>query len=101
MTSTEFTDPARLVRAAIARLSVALDAIEDPDTETAAGRPVAVEVLEHLEKAHYRVEIAQREIAKAHTATNDRDAWAQVADAVGQTPNEARARFRDSAWLGR
>jgi hypothetical protein len=94
-TSDDFTDPARLIRAAIRRLEQALHTIED-------GSRYEPDAIAALERAHYRTEIAQRELATRYTETyRDPHAWARVADAVGSTPNEARARFRESAWLGR
>jgi hypothetical protein len=93
MSTDDYRDPVRLMRAAIARINEAL-----ADFDHSGAGP---DVLAALEKAHYRVEIAQREIASAYTDGAPADAWDQVADAVGATPAEARRRFTESAWLGR
>ena len=84
MTSTDFNDPARLMRAAVARINEALADFE----ETGAGP----EALEALEKAHYRIENAQRSLADAYT-DGLADGWVEVADAIGMTRDQARARF--------
>jgi hypothetical protein len=93
-TSDDFHDPARLIRAAIRRLEQALHTIED-------GSRYEPDAIAALERAHYRTEIAQRELATRYTDTyrDDPDAWARVADATGCTPNQARARFRQSGRL--
>jgi hypothetical protein len=91
-TSTDYLDPERLMRAAVGRVREALERYE------AGGH--APDVLAALERAHYRIETAQREIANAHAATYGREAWDGIADAVGSTPAEARGRFTDG-WLGR
>jgi hypothetical protein len=93
MSSDDYRDPARLMRAAIARITEALADFDD----SGAGP----DVLAALEKAHYRIETAQREIADAYTDGAPADAWEQVGDATGTTGPEARARFTESAWLGR
>jgi DNA-directed RNA polymerase specialized sigma24 family protein len=94
----DFHDPERNLRSATGRISIALDVITDPEPTNVAGRPSALEALEHLEKAHYRIERAQRTVIDQLRADGMR--WAEIADALSLTPDQARARFT-TAWLGR
>jgi DNA-directed RNA polymerase specialized sigma24 family protein len=89
--STDFLDPARNIRAAVARAEQALGAFEEGATFP--------EVLEQLEKAHYRLERAQRAIVDL--ATEQGLAWDELAGPLGMNAREARRRFTESAWLGR
>jgi hypothetical protein len=98
-TETEYMDPARNLRAATGRVSMALDAIEDPEATNIAGRPNELEALESIEKAHYRLERAQRSLVEAMRAREI--PWDQIAGPLGMTAAQARRRFTDAAWLGR
>jgi hypothetical protein len=86
--SDEYLDPLRLMRAARARIEEAIDLL------TADGvQPLGM--LHALEKAHYRLETAQREIAADYLEERPASAWQDVADAVQMKPGQARARFRN------
>jgi hypothetical protein len=89
----DYLNPQRLMRAAVARIEEALHEYD----QGGAGP----DVLAALEKAHYRIETAQREIAGAFTDGNVPEAWTEVADAVQMDERAARRRFTASAWLGR
>jgi hypothetical protein len=91
VTDDDYLDPGRNMRAAVARIQQALAALDE-----AASYP---EVLEQLEKAHYRIERAQRELVA--DAIEDGTSWPDIAGPLGLNPGQARARFRESAWLGR
>jgi DNA-directed RNA polymerase specialized sigma24 family protein len=98
-TETDYLDPARNLKSATGRISFALDAIEDTEATTITGRPTEVEALEHLEKAHYRLERAQRALVEQLRGRGT--SWDEIADAVQMEPRAARKRFTESAWLGR
>jgi hypothetical protein len=86
----DFYDPRRNLRSAVARLNLAVKALDEG--------AVYPEVIELLEKAHYRIERAQESVAldflEEYDATNEAEAWQHIADAVGSSPRQARKRFR-------
>jgi transcriptional regulator GlxA family with amidase domain len=89
-TLADFLDPNRNVRAAIARQRHALAMLEEQHQ--------TLEALEQLEKAHYRIERAQRELAERLQAAGH--SWEEIAAPLGLSARETRRRFA-SAWLGR
>jgi hypothetical protein len=78
-----FHDAKRLVRAAIARQRHALAQIEEHRAD--------LDTLEQLEKAHYRIENAQSQLAERLAAAGH--PWEEIAEPLGLTAREARRRF--------
>jgi hypothetical protein len=91
-TLADFHDPARVLPAAVARIESALALGLHPRS------PDRLEALEQLEKAHYRIERAQRAVIDDLRAQGT--PWSDIAGPLGLTEREARRRF-SSAWLGR
>jgi hypothetical protein len=84
--SDEYLDPQRLMRAARARIDEALALLDEGDQ--------LLGVLHALEKAHYRLETAQREIAADYLEERPASAWEDLAAAVQMDVRPARERFR-------
>jgi transcriptional regulator GlxA family with amidase domain len=86
-TLADFTDPARALPAAVARIRHAL-ALDVHPRSPAADR---LEALHQLEKAHYRIERAQRALAADLLA--QQIPLVEIADATQTTVRTARRRF--------
>ena len=84
MTATDFYDPERNMHAVLGRVSHAMQLHDD--------RTAALDTIEQLEKAHYRLERAQGGIIAQAIA--DGSSWEAIAFVLGMTPRAARARFR-------
>ena len=84
MSITDFYDPERNMHAALGRISHAMQLHDD--------RTAALDAIEQLEKAHYRLERAQGRIVAQALA--DGSSWPAIADSVGMHQRHARARFR-------
>jgi hypothetical protein len=87
MPSDDFLDPERNIRAAIGRAQQALDAYQRGPTD------VLGDVIEQLEKAHFRLERAEREIIA--DALDAGVTWRDVGAVLGTNAGQARARFRE------
>jgi AraC-like DNA-binding protein len=78
-----FYDPERNMHSALGRIAHAMQLHDD--------RTAAIDALEQLEKAHYRLERAQGAVVAQAIA--DGTTWSDVAFVLGMAPRHARRRF--------